>query len=83
MAEMNEYEGMELSDDMLEGVTGGLFVQTPGDMGLYIVKDATGKVVGHSADPKVIERYSTARGYSSEIISPAEYEARYGKPFQG
>ena len=68
-----------LSEDDLKKVSGGLIVRSGSTY--WVVNDKTGDVLNKGGDPydDVPKAIADLFGVSKEIITPAEYEERFGK----
>lgn len=75
-------EIIELTDEALEQVDGGVFVQTKNGW-YHLMEDARGLYLGPTPfdDTENLHIYAENYNVSSEIITPKKYEDRFHKPF--
>lgn len=75
-------EIIELTDEMLEQVNGGVFVQTKNGW-YHLVEDTRGLYLGSTPpdDADNLHIYAENHHVSAEIITPQEYEERFHKAF--
>lgn len=75
-------ELIELTDEMLEQVDGGVFVQTKNGW-YHLMEDTRGLYLGSTPpdDTEYLHIYAENHHVSSEIITPEEYEERFHKHF--
>ena len=72
----------KLTDEDLEQVNGGVLVHTK-DGWYHLMEDEHGLYIGSIPidDAEIAQMHAINHHFSSEIITPDEFQARYHRPF--
>ena len=72
----------ELTDEALEQINGGVLVHTK-DGWYHLMEDDLGLYIGSIPidDAEIAQQHARKHHYSDEIITPAEFQERFHRPF--
>ncbi len=75
-------ERRELTVEDLKGISGGLIIDGGANYDSAVVDDTTGDVLIRAFANRAVLHEANKLGVSTEMITPEEYEARFGKKWE-
>ncbi len=81
MADKNK-ERRELTIEDLKNISGGLIIDGGANYDSAVVDDTTGDVLYRAFANRAVLHEANKLGVSTEIITPEEYEKKFGKKWE-
>ena len=80
MADVRDLDGYEVPEELLDSLAGGVIIKD--GYFYYVSSDTDGQLID-GEEPSLSDMQAVARqhGLSLEVITPQEYEKRFGKKF--